>query len=821
MITNNFNLDSNLFNQNINNPIIEIETELKTDTHFFYSYIPNFKEKYVNGELEVLKNFLSQNVDSPDLPQIIKPTVVDIQHNYSDLNLKNKYGERIRFFDDGIITISHHKPKTSFDIALPRRSGNFLTDDAGDNDCSSFFDIVTVNGKSIYFSPDEVEKLYSMRKNLKLYIVCPEFSKTKALCIEIKNNKHTIDLLEYIHANYKTYFEKMALQVSYFYTKEMPGEYVEHVALETLGISRAMYNAQDYVKSYNVDSVRLRSVTGRPVLPTKKEILLMGFNQLVMQNLMTLAGYVIAFQKSKHKDKLLNLAKKDNVVAYEILKEIDKTNTVRDVCKMIVQSVFNKNLKPEEFSAVRQSLMHASTRAIDKNDYIHENKIVISFYYLWFLLCMTKKGTHLPFVGPINYHQMSEEAASLYWPSMNHTLLVSGWMEQINSFKYMNTLNFIKDYHEFSEDVHYTALKHAKEKIETLEGEPLEFVNKVIEEIDNTGTGEYIPYNAAYEIKDDPQFKYVRFIENERLIMFFVTDYNEQVLVDVYNKAKKQFCYWILNTQKLSEEQLRSFKNDLYPKVISAIRDWKVLIERDSSMTYRGKRVPKGVNSEVKRYIYLPRVRYKRDPKQVRHYYNENKILSGERRAHTRKLPAGAKPSKFQLLLAERNNIPVPPGHTFVKESLWGTGMTKKKYTYRTKSLHGMLYVDPNELHKVVKIDELSPAAFEEQMSKFMEKRGWEIVARNNYDGGIDIRGFKEFKDGVIKKLIVQCKHWKKAIGPDVIRELIGAKEVENDGYEKVMMVITSSRFTPGAIEIAHKHGVELIDGDILLNEME
>jgi HJR/Mrr/RecB family endonuclease len=127
--------------------------------------------------------------------------------------------------------------------------------------------------------------------------------------------------------------------------------------------------------------------------------------------------------------------------------------------------------------------------------------------------------------------------------------------------------------------------------------------------------------------------------------------------------------------------------------------------------------------------------------------------------------------------------------------------------------------VDPNELHKAIEIDELSPAAFEEQMSKYMEKRGWEIVARNNYDGGIDIRGFKEFKDGVIKKLIVQCKHWKKAIGPDVIRELIGAKEVEDDGYEKVMMVITSSRFTPGAREIADKHGVELIDGDMLLNE--
>ena len=51
--------------------------------------------------------------------------------------------------------------------------------------------------------------------------------------------------------------------------------------------------------------------------------------------------------------------------------------------------------------------------------------------------------------------------------------------------------------------------------------------------------------------------------------------------------------------------------NRLYVKLASCIRDWKVLIERDRTMTYRGHRVPTGVKSDVKRIIYLPRVRYK------------------------------------------------------------------------------------------------------------------------------------------------------------------------------------------------------------------
>jgi len=51
---------------------------------------------------------------------------------------------------------------------------------------------------------------------------------------------------------------------------------------------------------------------------------------------------------------------------------------------------------------------------------------------------------------------------------------------------------------------------------------------------------------------------------------------------------------------------------NLYLKLAACIRDWKVLIERDSTMTCRGPRVPKNVDTLRKRWFYLPRVKYNR-----------------------------------------------------------------------------------------------------------------------------------------------------------------------------------------------------------------
>ena len=68
------------------------------------------------------------------------------------------------------------------------------------------------------------------------------------------------------------------------------------------------------------------------------------------------------------------------------------------------------------------------------------------------------------------------------------------------------------------------------------------------------------------------------------------------------------------------------------------------------------------------------------------------------------------------------------------------------------------------------------------------------MIKRNNYDGGIDIRALKEFKNGTIKQLFVQCKHWTKHISPGAMKEFKASCDEEKSEHEQVFMFITSSR---------------------------
>ena len=80
---------------------------------------------------------------------------------------------------------------------------------------------------------------------------------------------------------------------------------------------------------------------------------------------------------------------------------------------------------------------------------------------------------------------------------------------------------------------------------------------------------------------------------------------------------------------------------------------------------------------------------------------------------------------------------------------------------------------------------------------------GWIVTRDRVYDGGIDIEAYKSSlnKDQEkVVRLFVQCKHQKKNIGPEVIRELLGAKEIEDKEYETELMIFTSGKFSSGAI---------------------
>ena len=304
----------------------------------------------------------------------------------------------------------------------------------------------------------------------------------------------------------------------------------------------------------------------------------------------------------------------------------------------------------------------------------------------------------------------------------------------------------------------------------------------------------------------------------------FATRYNETYDLDIEVKDNRKQIFD-------KPENLKNMFNRLYVKLASCIRDWKVLIERDRTMTYRGHRIPTGVKSDVKRIIYLPRVKYKtnynKEQKQrEKIFYNESRKFSGERRAHIRKLPNGMKASKTQLVLAETNNIFLPDNYTYVKESIWGEkNMTQRQIKYRTKSLNGLLYCTDEEFKTHQDISQMSPAGFEEMCEKYITRLGWNVLKRTNYDGGIDIRAIKDAADNNIKKLFVQCKHYinsSNPIGPDVVRELKGSvdlDEIDNKDCDIEMMIISSTRYTFKAVEAAKKLNIKLIKTDDIRKE--
>jgi hypothetical protein len=66
----------------------------------------------------------------------------------------------------------------------------------------------------------------------------------------------------------------------------------------------------------------------------------------------------------------------------------------------------------------------------------------------------------------------------------------------------------------------------------------------------------------------------------------------------------------------------------------------------------------------------------------------------------------------------------------------------------------------------------------------------------------------------------VQCKFYapKEEIGPSIVRELIGSMaDISHDSTQAVRgMIVTTSYFTPDALRLAVKHGIQTVDGQDL-----
>jgi restriction system protein len=113
---------------------------------------------------------------------------------------------------------------------------------------------------------------------------------------------------------------------------------------------------------------------------------------------------------------------------------------------------------------------------------------------------------------------------------------------------------------------------------------------------------------------------------------------------------------------------------------------------------------------------------------------------------------------------------------------------------------------------------ELPPVAFERLAQRLLREAGFaevQVTGRTG-DGGIDGRGILRLNDLVSMSAVFQCKRYRSNVGAPEIREFRGALTGRADRG----ILVTTSGFTPAAIQEATRDGVtpiDLIDGERLV----
>ena len=786
------------------------QKEIRPNTsciHFWLGEKVVKEEKLFNEKQNIEEQFSKK--ETPPIQNIGVPEIVDI--DYSDIKdiSTAKNGERLRPYRDGFLIIREDNPKSYHAFTLSHYK------DTSKAEAKIFFHSLTFGVDTHYYlSSADIKNVKEHKNNLSFYFVFKRAYKNKAFKITFKNNKHVDYIFNLFEKQSKDQkFNKITDIIS-----KLPSSLTTNY-IESLGVLEKYELLLDAEKGgYDSVETRLKKDTQHF---SKEKMLKTGYHHSIFAKFLIMIEVISSILKSNKeglKGSLLDLFKDLDPDNYGVL-------TKRLLEKINEGDVTTKDMIPLLGEAI------AAGRFIKIEHKLHTKKLSDDFLNLVVSYRCTEEGTSLPTTGKINVEDATEIDCFYYWNYINVFNLINGCLDKkdfpllLDEGKIFNENEFYKHVHEFSKYVTLSPFRNPNEAL-NLDPETKTQISEILKEAMEQTTGLLIPYNACVGLKDDPIFKYIRFIEYEKYIAIFAHDYNDRFISEMYVKGEDEFRYWLYNSGQIFDSKVAESSKLLYLKLAACIRDWKILIERDSSMSYQGHRIPSGVPSGKPRHMYLPRVTYKRSnskeqKRREKVFFSESRKFNGDRRAHVRKLHSGMKASKLQMLLASSENIYVPEGHTFVRKSIWGkVKMGKREIKYRDTCLNGLFYGSDHEIKKAKTINELGPGNFEEFSEKYITKLGWEVIKRNNYDGGIDIRALKEFKDGTIKKLIVQCKHpaiSKKPVGPNVIRELIGASKLEESEYEKVLMVITSSKFTFGAREAAAKENIELIDGDKLL----
>ena len=473
------------------------------------------------------------------------------------------------------------------------------------------------------------------------------------------------------------------------------------------------------------------------------------------------------------------------------------------------------------------------------------------FYYFFkgfgkslFLGFKVNNGDQLPCGTSIVSENMTASDCFLYWTNFPDILLLNS--KYLEGHQCPLVFQDDKCLNSLEEDERFTGIEPNQSGVIStppISKEEEDKVNIILSEALDNAYGSFTYHNwiemsgkHKYEMKPTQSdvLKGVKIIETESLMFIFIFDEKERFILEILDKNFKKFVGYLWRSEtflvkNFSEEQYRNFlinkARELYIFLSNVIRDFKVTINRDVVLGPVRHRIPHGMKTNNKRIIYLPRIKYnyieKRKPIDDELKLIRRQPSGGFRSHHVRRLPESYKPSPLQIVLARKQNIEVPLGYTYVRGASWGKKpMTNDEIIYRSRSMTNTIYFSESIVAKAEEIVGMSWAGFEEHCRSKLSSLDWDTTKVRVKDGGIDIEAYKTVVKGETEKVIrlfVQCKHQKKNIGPDVIREILGAKEVEDKEHDTQLMVMISGKFSNGAITLANKHNVKLIDGVELL----
>lgn len=264
----------------------------------------------------------------------------------------------------------------------------------------------------------------------------------------------------------------------------------------------------------------------------------------------------------------------------------------------------------------------------------------------------------------------------------------------------------------------------------------------------------------------------------------------------------------IISKQILDERQAEEVTLALKLILASIVRDFMVVEEREFAFAIRHDTTPRrrSIDDGSPRIIYIPRIRYAQSPdtKGLEKGLEYESRRPHHVRAHHRRADAA---SPYQRILAERYGFRLEPGFTFVRPHQRGGIAPDREVIYRSRSAMQSLYGIEGSIESNGKSNWFQ---FERDVHDAMANAGFKVdhvASAKNGDAGVDV--FAENKAGT-EFWAIQCKCYapKRKIGPAAVRELIGALAGYPTGTRGMM--VTTSGYSSGAIELAKRSGIEL-----------